>query len=1063
MIAESAINTSVKLTVFVYNDSKDTLNTIGKNNIQFSDFNRSKMLEAVREIAKDYTDISVEKTPEKAFADQLDYDFSMVKDGKTFFGLINLAIEENIIEKVKDASLASSRATQPMSKIVESLKPLIGSGIAFDGKISVMSDIKLDEGTIVFSYYLVEDGVKGSKKHKYYGISSILNKLNAGWEWAYCTEQQADQLEKLLRDAETKIEELEEENIENEENDEYGNEKAIILVIDSFEGDIKLYKNYSGRGMHDKTCFGIVVNEGHQSLIDDFEKLNVKPKQDNLGKDVVLYWPQYTYENIISSADAGFINRYKSEASVAIAIELVKEEFKNAFSQWKQDGYPFPSEKYTSQLANKLSLDAKNLALHLKDLLRIKVNNPSLTIACSYDDFIEAYQYETNTLLKVLHSIDEESISNDQWDCIERKMKKYDSNMLETIQYWMSRKEISAREVALFAIENQNRFGTEPKQVVNAITDFLNCLVVVNTEESMATAGKMKQYMCSIFDALSDNDEALVKSLISGLSDNEIKYIWEYINANHEEIGLNTSNILTFKNVAKNSNVNLDKAAAAKTKTNKNGDILRKQQTIRGMKIQVWESADHSPIKYFFTVNSTKPIGDKVYTSIEKAWKAGVKDAESFDSGKYTITYSKTLASTSNSNFGFYGSAKALWKLNDIELAKLFKTAENILSDKLEIQEDIASAILDFKDGRWLAENMTKHIEEPATFEKIEKALPLAIDELKDDIKKSINDNDEDLKAYISEIKKAEASKLNDVKGQEPAAKDIQRMKDLKTKAGGDEEKMLKLAQNMANTLGVSPDSVDKAIRRAKAAEIVYPGQLGKKIAKIFMNISVYNKSAASVSKEDIVNIINNLSDGTLSILTGEKNCEKIEEIRAKWVEWQKSNSESNTWQESWNKYAAENNIKSAVVAYTDDCDVPDNYLDFLTSVNDIVKEKLGEKYDKEKVEEMIEDEVRDGACSVKGVAEYIIEVLTESTASKLDRANWWVGSDGVKKVAAFYNYKIRIADHDDIKSLPFGDLYYDYEEGLKFDNITNKKELEKYCEKMKSDLNLVKSEVEYF
>jgi hypothetical protein len=71
-------------------------------------------------------------------------------------------------------------------------------------------------------------------------------------------------------------------------------------------------------------------------------------------------------------------------------------------------------------------------------------------------------------------------------------------------------------------------------------------------------------------------------------------------------------------------------------------------------------------------------------------------------------------------------------------------------------------------------------------------------------------------------------------------------MKDLKTRANGDEAKMLRLAQNMANTLGVSPDSLDKAFRRAKAAEMVYPGPLGKKIAKIFMDISVHNKSAAA-------------------------------------------------------------------------------------------------------------------------------------------------------------------------------------------------------------------------
>lgn len=116
----------------------------------------------------------------------------------------------------------------------------------------------------------------------------------------------------------------------------------------------------------------------------------------------------------------------------------------------------------------------------------------------------------------------------------------------------------------------------------------------------------------------------------------------------------------------------------------------------------------------------------------------------------------------------------------------------------------------------------------------------------------------------------AEGSKYGDVKGQEPADKDIQRIKDLETKAKGDEAKMLKLAQNMANTLGVSPDSVDKAIRRAKACEIVYKGELGEKMAKIFMDIvvnqkSVANKAMGKLDKDKVSKLLttawNNLVD----------------------------------------------------------------------------------------------------------------------------------------------------------------------------------------------------------
>lgn len=114
---------------------------------------------------------------------------------------------------------------------------------------------------------------------------------------------------------------------------------------------------------------------------------------------------------------------------------------------------------------------------------------------------------------------------------------------------------------------------------------------------------------------------------------------------------------------------------------------------------------------------------------------------------------------------------------------------------------------------------------------KIRKAFDEVIDLENED------DDDYDDESENNAEASASLAKYGDVKGQEPGEKDIQRIKDLQTKAKGDEAKMLKLAQNMANTLGVSPDSVDKAIRRAKAAELVYPGALGKKIAKVFMDV----------------------------------------------------------------------------------------------------------------------------------------------------------------------------------------------------------------------------------
>lgn len=75
-----------------------------------------------------------------------------------------------------------------------------------------------------------------------------------------------------------------------------------------------------------------------------------------------------------------------------------------------------------------------------------------------------------------------------------------------------------------------------------------------------------------------------------------------------------------------------------------------------------------------------------------------------------------------------------------------------------------------------------------------------------------------------------------DVRGTDPGEKDIKRLQDIKAKGGTDTNKIITLCQNMANSIarGSSADSREKAMRRASAAEIVFPGAFGKMLSKIF-------------------------------------------------------------------------------------------------------------------------------------------------------------------------------------------------------------------------------------
>lgn len=56
-------------------------------------------------------------------------------------------------------------------------------------------------------------------------------------------------------------------------------------------------------------------------------------------------------------------------------------------------------------------------------------------------------------------------------DKIQEKMQIYDKNVGDEIFDWIQNPDISADEIAKFALNNQDRWGTEPQFVLFAIED----------------------------------------------------------------------------------------------------------------------------------------------------------------------------------------------------------------------------------------------------------------------------------------------------------------------------------------------------------------------------------------------------------------------------------------------------------------------------------------------------------------------------------------------------------------------------------------------------------------
>ena len=77
---------------------------------------------------------------------------------------------------------------------------------------------------------------------------------------------------------------------------------------------------------------------------------------------------------------------------------------------------------------------------------------------------------------------------------------------------------------------------------------------------------------------------------------------------------------------------------------------------------------------------------------------------------------------------------------------------------------------------------------------------------------------------------------LYDAKGAEADEKDLWRMRDMKTRAKGDDSKLIQLATQMAGSIR----DKDKALRRADAASQIFEGKVKAEIVKIFEQAAEY-------------------------------------------------------------------------------------------------------------------------------------------------------------------------------------------------------------------------------
>ncbi len=94
-----------------------------------------------------------------------------------------------------------------------------------------------------------------------------------------------------------------------------------------------------------------------------------------------------------------------------------------------------------------------------------------------YERFKNKYHEELWALKKSLQKVTPdmlESLSDEKQQELENVMNNYDEDVFSSIDHWVyNPKDFSVRDIVMLAIENSDRYGTEPQMVIYAMEDYL--------------------------------------------------------------------------------------------------------------------------------------------------------------------------------------------------------------------------------------------------------------------------------------------------------------------------------------------------------------------------------------------------------------------------------------------------------------------------------------------------------------------------------------------------------------------------------------------------------------
>lgn len=148
------------------------------------------------------------------------------------------------------------------------------------------------------------------------------------------------------------------------------------------------------------------------------------------------------------------------------------------------------------------------------------------------DHFLRNYDEEIQRAIKQLIKLSE--VDDIDYDKIEDKLSVYDTNVAEKIDRWIFDTP-TAEEISDFALRNQERWGTEPQMVLQAIEDYAQVCGIYDfneedEDEEINEETEIDNFTSRYYDNFDDEDDPNFVVDFQNVAEKDLKRIQMFEN-----------------------------------------------------------------------------------------------------------------------------------------------------------------------------------------------------------------------------------------------------------------------------------------------------------------------------------------------------------------------------------------------------------------------------------------------------------------------------------------------------------------------------------------------------